>query len=106
MAKTVKLQATATKKSSTKDEKKENLQAMVKHGEVLSNELIEKLSQYGNSFQALCIETYALCKAYASLKVIALDAGWDNEPLFQKLLPWFIDEMKEVVAELNNVEHV
>ena len=106
MAKTVKLQATATKKSSTKDEKKENLQAMVKHGEVLSIELIEKLSQYGNSLPALCIETYALCKAYASLKVIALDAGWDNEPLFQKLLPWFIDDMKEVVAEVNNMENV
>ena len=86
MAKTVMLQPTATKKSSTQDEK--------------------QLSQYGNSYQGLCIETYAVCKAYAALKVIALDADWDNEPLFQKLLPWFIDEAKEMLADVKNEENV
>ena len=106
MAKTVMLQPTATKKSSTQDEKQKNLETMVKYGEVLSNELIEKLSQYGNSYQGLCIETYALCKAYAFLKVIGLAAGWDNEDLFQKLLPMFIDEAKEMLAEMNNQEKV
>ncbi len=105
MAKTVMLQPTATKKSSTQDEKK-NLETMVKHGEILSNVLIENLSQYGNSLEGLLIETYAVCKAYAALKVIALDADWDNEPLFQKLLPWFIDEAKEMLAEVNNQENV
>ena len=105
MAKIDSLQAKATKKSSTQDEKK-NLETMVKHGEILSNVLIENLSQYGNSFQGLCIETYAVCKAYAALKVIALDADWDNEPLFQKLLPWFIDEAEEMLAEVNNQENV
>ena len=106
MAKTVMLQPTATKKSSTQDEKQKNLETMVKYGEVLSNELIGKLSQYGNSYQGLCIETYAVCKAYAALKVIALDADWDNEPLFQKLLPWFIDEAEEMLADVKNEENV
>jgi hypothetical protein len=104
MAKKICLQAKATKKSSTQDMKQKNLEIMVKHGEILSNVLIENLSQYGNSLEGLLIETYAVCKAYAALKVIALDANWDNEALFQKLLPWFIDEAKEMVAEVNNQE--
>lgn len=101
MAKTAMLEATTTEKSSTQDEKQKNLETMVKYGEVLSNELIEMLSQYGNSYQGLCIETYAVCKAYATLKVIAQNANWDNEPLFQKLQPWFIDEAKQMVSEVN-----
>lgn len=101
MAKTAMLEATTTEKSSTQDEKQKNLETMVKYGEVLSNELIEMLSQYGNSYQGLCIETYAVCKAYATLKAIAQNANWDNEPLFQKLLPWFIDEAKQMVSEVN-----
>jgi hypothetical protein len=101
MAKTAMLEATTTEKSSTQDEKQKNLETMVKYGEVLSNELIEMLSQYGNSYQGLCIETYAVCKAYATLKVIAQNANWDNEPLFQKLLPWFIDEAKQMVSEVS-----
>ena len=101
MAKTAMLEATTTEKSSTQDEKQKNLETMVKYGEVLSNELIEMLSQYGNSYQGLCIETYAVCKAYATLKVIAQTANWDNEPLFQKLQPWFIDEAKQMVSEVN-----
>ena len=101
MAKTAMLEATTTEKSSTQDEKQKNLETMVKYGEVLSNELIEMLSQYGNAYQGLCIETYAVCKAYATLKVIAQNANWDNEPLFQKLLPWFIDEAKQMVSEVS-----
>ena len=101
MAKTAMLEATTTEKSSTQDEKQKNLETMVKYGEILSNELIEMLSQYGNSYQGLCIETYAVCKAYATLKVIAQNANWDNEPLFQKLLPWFIDEAKQMVSEVS-----
>ena len=106
MAKIDKLQATATTKSSTQDEKQKNLEIMVKYGEVLSNVLIDNLSQYGNSYQGLCIETYAVCKAYAFLKLIALDAKWDNEPLFQNLLPMFIDEAKELLAKMNNEKNV
>lgn len=106
MAKIKKLEATTTKISCTKEEKQKNFEIMVKFGEELSTELIEKLSQHGSSVQGLCIETYAVCKAYASLKVIALRAGWDNEPLFQKMLPWFIDETKELLAELDNEENV
>ena len=105
MAKKVKLQAKATEKISA-DEKQKNLKSMVKHGEILSNVLIENLSQYGNSLEGLLIETYAVCKAYAALKVIALDADWDNEPLLQKMLPWFIDEAKELLAEVKNEENV
>ena len=101
MAKTAMLEATTTEKSSTQDEKQKNLETMVKYGEVLSNELIEMLSQYGNSYQGLCIETYAVCKAYATLKAIAQNANWDNEPLFQKLLPCFIDEAKQMVSEVS-----
>ena len=106
MAKKDKLQATATTKSSTQDEKQKNPEIMVKYGEVLSNVLIDNLSQYGNSYQGLCIETYAVCKAYAFLKLIALDANWDNEPLFQNLLPMFIDEAKELLAKMNNEKNV
>ena len=105
MKKNVMLDATTTETCSD-EEKQKNLETMVKYGEVLSNELIEKLSQYGNSYQGLCIETYAVCKAYAYLKVIALDAGWDNEPLFQKLLPMFIDEAKDLLAKMNNEKNV
>ena len=101
MEKIAMLEATTTEKSSTQDEKQKNLEKMVKYGEVLSNELIEMLSQYGNSYQGLCIETYAVCKAYATLKAIAQNANWDNEPLFQKLLPWFIDEAKQMVSEVS-----
>ena len=104
MEKKIKLQAKATKKSSTQDKKQKNLETMVKHGEILSNVLIENLSQYGNSLEGLLIETYAVCKAYATLKVIAQDANWDNEALFQKLLPWFIDEAEEMLDEVNNQE--
>ena len=105
MAKKVKLQAKATEKIS-EDKKKENLKIMVRNGEILSNVLIENLSQYGNSLEGLLIETYAVCKAYAALKVISLDADWDNEPLFQKMLPWFIDEAKELLAEVKNEMNV
>lgn len=104
MAKKFSLQAKATKKSSTQDKTQKNLEMMVKHGEILSNVLIENLSQYGNSLEGLLVETYAVCKAYAALKVIALDANWDNEPLFQKLLPWFLDEEKQLLDEVNNQE--
>ena len=52
MAKKVKLQAKATEKISA-DEKQKNLKSMVKHGEILSNVLIENLSQYGNSLEGL-----------------------------------------------------
>ena len=105
MAKKVKLQAKATEKIS-EEKKKENLKIMVRNGEILSDVLIEHLSEYGNSLEGLLIETYAICKAYAALKVIALDADWDNEPLFQKMLPWFIDEAKELLAEVKNEENV
>ena len=103
MAKSISLQATATKNSSTQDEKK-NLETMVKYGEVLSTEIIEKLSHYGNFHLGLGIETYALCKAYAFLKTIAQEVGWDCEPLFQQLLPTFIDEAKQMLAEVKNEE--
>ena len=43
MKKTVMLEATTTKNSSTQDEKQKNLETMVKHGEILSNVLIENL---------------------------------------------------------------
>ena len=46
MAKIAMLEATTTEKSSTQDEKQKNLETMVKYGEVLSNELIEMLSQH------------------------------------------------------------
>ena len=105
MAKKVKLQAKATEKIS-EEKKKENLKIMVRNGEILSDVLIEHLSEYGNSLEGLLIETYAICKAYAALKVIALDADWDNEPLFQKMLPWFIDEAKKLLAEVKNEENV
>ena len=43
MAKKFSLQAKATKKSSTQDKTQKNLEMMVKHGEILSNVLIENL---------------------------------------------------------------
>ena len=101
-----KLQATATQKSSAQDELQKNFEAIVKIGEVLSTEIIGKLAQYGNSFLGIYVETYALCKAYASLKVVAQDADFEIESLFQKLLPYFIDEAKELLEEVKNLENV
>ena len=112
MAKTAMLEATTTETSSNvaNNEISKVLQYLApwieKTAAKARNELIEKLSQYGKSYQGLCVETYAVCKAYATLKVIALDANWDNESLFQKLLPWFIDEAKEMVDEVKNGENV
>ncbi len=103
MEKKLKLQAAATEKCS-EQEKKKNFETMVKYGEPLSNELIEVLSKYGNSAEGLLIETYAICKAYGALIAIAQDANYDVEPLFLKMLPWFIEEAEKMLSGINEEE--
>ena len=81
------------------EKKKEDLFIMVNMGEEISTKLMEMLSEYGSSPEALLAETYALSKAWAALKVIADDKGFYPDDLFNKLLPGFIDEMKDVLKE-------
>lgn len=79
------------------EKKKENLFIMVNMGEEISTKLMEMLSKYGSSPEGLLAETYALSKAWAALKVVAEDKGFYPDDLFNKLLPWHIEEMKEAL---------
>ena len=81
------------------EKKKEDLFIMVNMGEEISTKLMEMLYEYGSSPEALLAETYALSKAWAALKVIADDKGFYPDDLFNKLLPGFIDEMKDFLKE-------
>ena len=81
------------------EKKKEDLFIMVNMGEEISTKLMEMLSEYGSSPEALLAETYALSKAWAALKVVAEDKGFYPDDLFNKLLPGFIDEMKDALKD-------
>ena len=47
----------------------------------------------------LLLETYAMAKAWAALKAIAKNKGFDAEELFESLLPSFTEEMEAIVNE-------
>ena len=87
--------------TSSEVEYKEQIAALANTGELLGNELIERLSQYGCSFEGLIIETYAMSKAWAALQAIAHSEGYDAESLFKKLSPTFDAEMEGLVKEVD-----
>lgn len=86
----------ATTSSEVRD--REYCAGMAKTGEVLGDELIDLLSQHGESFESLVIETYALCKLWAAVKAVSDEMGFDFENLTKRLLPSFIKEMKNAVS--------
>jgi hypothetical protein len=77
---------------------------MVSIGEPLGLELIDKLSQLGCSPEALMAETYAVAKAYGSLRAMSLNEGWECQDLFEKLVPMFTEQTQEMLAELEKEE--
>lgn len=79
---------------------KEQIVVLMNTGEVLGNELIDMLSQYGCSHGGLLIETYAMSKAWAALRTIAHRKGYDADDLFEQLLPSFMKDMEGVVDEM------
>ena len=87
------------KQVGTEKEVREFIKTMVMSGEVLGNQIAEMLSQYGSSMSGLLLETYAMAKAWAALKAIAKNKGFDAEELFENLLPSFTEEMEAIVNE-------
>ena len=86
---------------SEEEKKNRNFEIMVKYGEELALELMEKLASHGCSPEALMAETYAVAKAYGSLRAISLSEGYECQDLFDKLVPMFQELMQE---ELTNRE--
>lgn len=86
----------------SKGTKKEYCVGLIKTGEMLGDELIELLSEYGASFEGLVIETYALAKAWAALRVIAESEDYDAVDLFKKLIPSFMREMEKALQDIDN----
>ena len=80
--------------------KMERCVGMMKSGELLGDELIKLLSEYGSSKEGLLIETYAMSKAYGALRAIAEDKGFDAVELFEGLWPTFFEEVKEDIKNL------
>ena len=90
---------------SEEEKKKRNFKIMVEHGEKLASELMDKLSSYGCSPEALMVETYAVAKAYGSLRAMSLSEGNDCQSLFDKLVPMFQEETEEMLAEMGQEEN-
>ena len=87
------------KQVGTEKEVREFIKMMAKAGEMLGNQIAEMLSQYGSSMSGLLLETYAMAKAWAALKAIAKNKGFDAEELLESLLPSFTEEMEAIVNE-------
>ena len=100
MAKKVKIDAATC----SEEKKNENFELMVKYGEPLGLEIIDKLSELGCSPVALMAETYALAKAYGSLRAMSLSEGWECQDLFEKLVPMFQEQTQEMLVELDKEE--
>ena len=100
MAKKVKIDAATC----SEEKKNENFELMVRLGEVIGLEIIDKLSEFGCSPEALMAETYALAKAYGSLRAMSLSEGWECQDLFEKLVPMFIEQTQEMLTELDQEE--
>ena len=83
---------------SKKNFKKTNKQVGTEK-EMLGNQIAEMLSQYGSSMSGLLLETYAMAKAWAALKAIAKNKGFDAEELFERVVPSFAEEMESIVNE-------
>lgn len=79
---------------------KEQFAGLAKTGEVLGCELMDLLADYGCSMEGLVLETYAMAKAWGTLKVIAASKGYDPTNLFNFLLPAFIEDAEHCKEEL------
>ena len=88
----------------SEEKKNENFKLMVRLGEVIGLEIIDKLSELGCSPEALMAETYALAKAYGSLRAMSLSEGWECQELFEKLVPMFQEQTQEMLVELDKEE--
>ena len=90
---------------SEEEKKTRNFKIMVEHGEKLASVLIEKLSAYGCSPEAMMAETYAVAKAYGSLRAMSLSEGYECQDLFDKLVPMFQEETEEILTEMEQEEN-
>lgn len=89
---------------SEEERKNRNFEIMVKYGEELALELMDKLASYGCSPEALMAETYAVAKAYGSLRAMSLSEGYECQDLFDKLVPMFQEQMQEKITEKEQEE--
>lgn len=78
----------------------EILRRLVNEGENLANDICKLITGYGHSYYGIFIQTYALTQAYACLKAVAKDEGFDNEKLARYLLPDFEKEAEQMVKEI------
>ena len=79
---------------------KEQLISLVRIGEKLGDEIIDIFIEYGGSFEALFIETYALAKVWGTLQAVARDADYDPTSFFEMILPVFIKGAEKYLEEL------
>lgn len=80
-------------------EKDENFSFMVKWGEILNLNLMELMAEMGSHPKALMAEVYALAKLWAYLKGVSEHKGYLVDELFEKLVPMFEDEVKEILKD-------
>ena len=78
----------------------EILRRLVNEGENLANDICKLITGYGHSYYGIFIQTYALTQAYACLKAVAKDEGFDNEKLARYLLPDFEKEAEQMVKKI------
>ena len=90
---------------SEEEKKNRNFKIMVEHGEKLASVLIENLSAYGCSPVALMAETYAVAKAYGSLRAMSLSEGYECQDLFDMLVPMFQGEMEVTLTKIEQEEN-
>jgi hypothetical protein len=75
------------------------LKPLVIEGEKLGNMFIEQLAKRGSSPKGLFIETYAIAKAWGTLKAVAENMHFDTEPYLDILIPTFYDEAEDAIKE-------
>ena len=79
--------------------KNEYFSFMVKWGEILNLNLMELMAEMGSHPKALMAEVYALAKLWAYLRGISEHKGYQVDELFEKLVPMFEDEVKEILKD-------
>jgi len=76
---------------------------MMHDGEVLGNELIELLAQYGSSATGLTIEVYAAAKAWGTLRAMCRCKGFKPGKLFNGLVTSFEQEAGQILQEIEEL---
>lgn len=87
----------AAKEKGSKKLSERYCRKMEREGEILGDDIISLLSFYGESFEGLVIETYGLCKAWATLKVVAKVHNFEVDELYDLLFPCFHEEMQRIL---------